>query len=233
MTVTAEDRCASGVVGRECIARQMVGYVEEVSSQGLMTVALEGVQVREVAGVVPLPRVGEAVQFTVGGSVVRGVWVGLRSPLPDSGSPVTVRLLVGSEVVTAAVEVGSVDARHSVVGGIEPEARQAALAVASVASDLDREHAQHSGWVDGFVAALREAADDNDLCETFDEFMANHGFQARRYEFEVRLSAMVTVTVEAESEEDARDMIDTDRVKEAMYEGGWSVESVDQGERVN
>lgn len=232
MTVTAENRCVSDVVGRECIARQMVGYVEEVSSQGLMTVALEGVQVREVAGVVPLPRVGEAVQFTVGGSVVRGVWVGLRSPLPDSGSPVTVRLLVGSEVVTATVEVVSVDSRHSVVGGVEPEARQAALAVASVAADLDQKQVQHLGFVETFVAAMREAADDNNLCGEFDEFLGDHGFTGRKYTYDVQVS--VTVTVEAETEDDARDLIDSAGVMEAMDStGNWSVEYFNKGDRVN
>lgn len=72
MSVTSEVRTGADVVGRECLARGMVGLVEEVSTAGLLTVALAGVSVREVEGAVPLPRVGEVVQVWEGGAQVRG-----------------------------------------------------------------------------------------------------------------------------------------------------------------
>jgi len=72
VSVTSEVRTGADVVGRECFARGMVGLVEEVSAAGLLTVALAGVSVREVAGAVPLPRLGEVVEVRDGCTQVRG-----------------------------------------------------------------------------------------------------------------------------------------------------------------
>lgn len=236
MSVVSEVRAGTDVVGRECLARQMVGLVEEVSEAGFLTVALAGVSVRDVTGV-PLPRVGEVVEVRHGGACVRGVWVGLRCPLPADGEPVTVRVLVDSEVVQAEVEPGALDSRNSVVGAVDREARWAALAVGQLGAELDSERTRNAVWRAGFAERAREAADRNNLCAVFDDFMSEEGLEERLYRYTVQVSVTQTVQidVEASSEENAQDSVDQVAVSAAVDAStvDWTVDCAEQGDRVN
>lgn len=237
MSMVSEVRPTVDVVGRECLSQGMLGVVESVTEEGLFTVAVAGILEPAAASAVPLPRLGEEVRMRDRGTLVRGVWVGLRGSLPRQGAPVGVRLLVGAGVVEGTVAPGEVDCRNSVVGPVAGEARAVAVAVAQMGAEVDDERAQHARWLEGFAGRAREAADDAELCSRFDDFMEEEGLERRRYRYtvEVVVTTRVAVDVEAESEGDAQDSIDREQVQAAVPGDveDWRVAETFSQERVN
>lgn len=130
---------------------------------------------------------------------------------------VTVRVLVGAEIVSRLVPITALDAAITVTGVTSPETKDAVAAAASLDARLDRKNTEQRNYLDGLVQDAHEYADENDLCSRFDDFMESHGFprRARSYEVRVRFED-VYVTVMAESQEGADAAVDAEDVAHSV-----------------
>ena len=75
-------------------------------------------------------------------------------------------------------------------------------------------------------AAAHEWADDNDLCERFDDFMEEMGLSRRVRDFEVEVQVCVRGSVSATSEDAAYEVVEWAEIQQWMEEGGvvdWDV----------
>lgn len=80
--------------------------------------------------------------------------------------------------------------------------------------------AEHQSFVETVTAAAHEYANENRLCEEFDDFMIEHGMEPRERTWTVEVEATIRVTVEvkAKNEGDARDLAVTESA-DGDYEG--------------
>ncbi len=212
-----------GVVGREVWVPEVgVGSVAEVSPSGGLGVRLGGrlLAVEESAGAVVFPRAGEPVVLPRGSGTVRGLWVGLVPALegPVRAGWVSVRVLVGAQVVVHTAAVAELDARRVVTGPADRGTGDAAVALGQVCAMLDAGRGEHEAWKAGLSAAACERADDHGWCGEFDEFMAGWGLSGRSHWFdvEVAVSVRVTVAVEASNAQDAEEAMSRGQVLAAV-----------------
>lgn len=77
---------------------------------------------------------------------------------------------------------------------------------------------RHATWIESIVEDAHEWADENDLCEKFDEFMEDHGLptRTRTYTVWATVSARVPVNVEARSYDDARDDVGEHEIRKVV-----------------
>lgn len=118
----------------------------------------------------------------------------------DTLRPRVVRVPVGSVV-------GSLP-----VAGSEPltgEVLRVALAAGQSAVD-------HERWVEQLACSAREWADDNDLCERFDDFMEDQGLGGRRNEYNARVTITFDMEVTGSTFERAAEEVDRSDVVEAF-----------------
>lgn len=93
-------------------------------------------------------------------------------------------------------------------------------------------------FLDGLVADAHQYADDNDLCEVFDRFMADHGLPERTGEYEVEAEVTVTIRfrqqrtlTRAEAEYFTLDEDDVeDDVRDALNTSNYTIENVETAE---
>jgi len=211
------------VLGRECwTPGGSRGVLHAMSEHGVPMVQRNAAtDAEECPGAVPLPVVGETVRILPAGAagpVIAGCWMGWQhareAPSVDT---VTVRVLVGAEIVSRLVPVTALDAAITVTGVTSSEIKDAVAATASLSAQLDRKDTEQRNYLDGLVQDAHEYADENDLCSRFDDFMESHGFPRRERSYEVRVRFDdVYVTVMAESQEGANAAVDAEDVSHSV-----------------
>ncbi|SDY64056.1 hypothetical protein SAMN05661080_04139 [Modestobacter sp. DSM 44400] len=200
--------------------RGVIGEAVAVATTGLTTVTVAGQQEEDVAGAVVLPRLGESVWIAEGRETpLHGRWIGLRTPLV-AGEPVTARVLCAGAMVEHTAQARVFDARvtRMVAGEDGPASPRSGLhAVAQLAAMLDQQEVQHARWKAEFAEAAGRRATDMDLCGQFDDFMREWNLpgRTRSYTVLVDTSQLVRLTVEAESELDAEELVTDAMVREA------------------
>lgn len=159
--------------------------------------------------------------------------------LPDAGDRVEGNVC---STVLRAEHAGGTNLRvitHGALGGVHERVLDAGCcdprttSTAPADSDNARELAQALAemWqgrkddaeaakknLDNLVSDAHEWADDNSLCETFDNFMESHDLPPRRREYEVtiRVNTYVTLSREARNEAEAGEDITTEDVWAAL-----------------
>ncbi len=211
------------VLGRECwTPGGSSGVLHAMSEHGVPMVQRNAAtDAEECPGAVPLPVVGETVRILPAGAegpVIAGCWMGWqRAREAASVDTVTVRVLVGAEIVSRLVPITALDAAITVTGVTSPETKDAVAAAASLSAQLDRKNTEQRNYLDGLVQDAHEYADENDLCSRFDDFMESHGFPRRARSYEVRITFEdVYVTVMAESQEGADAAVDAEDVAHSV-----------------
>lgn len=87
--------------------------------------------------------------------------------------------------------------------------------------DMDRRFTQR---LNSIVEEAHEWADDNDLCERFDDFMEEQGFPRRTHPHDIEVIVRLYRTVEAESMEHAQENVTVEQVRAWVEEEGPSYE---------
>jgi len=217
--------------GRGCYLpeRGVIGEAVAVTSEGLISVSVDGQQAEDVSGAVVLPRLGESVWIAEGREdPLHGQWIGLRAPLVV-GDPVTARVLCDGAVLEHTGPARVFDARTArMIAESTPAAADSDLhAVAQLAAMLDQQATEHALWRAEFAKAAADRADEMDLCGQFDDFMHEWNLPGRMRTFTVMVdtSQLVGLTVEAETADDAEALLTTEMVKAARSVDSlsWSV----------
>lgn len=108
-----------------------------------------------------------------------------------------------------------IDARTAVAQDCpHSDAPMAAALMGSLASRVRLEE-DHQGRMDTLVSEAHQWANDNSLCETFDDFMDEQGLARRERDFQLRVEVCATVylTCRAATLEDAVEAVDADEVR--------------------
>lgn len=228
MTELMEARASElmGLLGRQVIDDGVVARVVsvDVADGGMVCLSRDPGRMRPASEVVVLPRPGE--RFTVAGE--SSVWLGLAQPAgPVKGAAEVVSVRESGTVAFHSEQLDVLDVRRSVSAWLTQDDP---LAVVLAGEALGRRDERMAAvrWRQSLEADAHEWADDNDLCERFDEFMVNHGLEGRRREFRFRVEATATVYITAtgRSEEDARENITTSEVVDeiTVHNTSWEAE---------
>ena len=223
-TATLDHQGAAALVnrGREVVQVASLTEDEVITATGAR---------HALSGATVLPRGGECITTETAAGTVSGRWLG------TGGAPETPGLICGwvlegdGEPREHVFIPGVIDARASVVRQC-PHA-DVAMAAAVLASITARASIgqYHQARMDTLVSDAHQWADDNDLCERFDEFMDEHGLPMRERDFELRVEVATTVylTRTATTLEGAMQSVDADAVREAINldDDSYSVEESD------
>lgn len=203
MSIAVQSTTAVSEGGQDAISTRF--YLDPVTGRDLGL--LSPIQAPE--GAVPMPRPGEVVSIGEAGT---GQWIGLAEPI--AGRQATVRLLNRGEVSTHLVPIADLCAGKVVVGQQDDAVTQAVCALSHVYTVSDRSHIQYEGWKESLVKDAHDYANDNDLCERFDEFMVEHHLPGRIYEHTVEVEVELTVRliIDGHNDDDVEGQVDRESV---------------------
>lgn len=171
-----------------------------------------------------LPRAGEEITIDVPGLNVRGLWVGLET-LPYVVGEVAFHALVNGHTHRyTAPSAATLDARTIAVRPATPILHAALTALAAQIHERQENAREHEARMDRLVTDAHTYADDNSLCERFDEFMEEHGLPRRVRDYSLRVEVTVYLTRSGSTVEDAIESIERSDVREAMDQSSFDFE---------
>ncbi|MFE5309900.1 hypothetical protein [Isoptericola sp. NPDC056605] len=205
---------ALALEGRQAIANGQLTTVTRVDGDTLY-VEHEPGRALAAGGVVVLPTTGEPV--TVNGDP--RVWVGTDTALTGAvalreGNLWTVWVSPSGDVYSGQHAITELDARKIVTGPPEPGMRAAMTAISNQRRAQQAAAADRAEWIERLTDEAHTYANDNALCERFDEFMEEHGMRRRTrdYDLRVEVTATLYITRNAESVDDAINDLERDDV---------------------
>lgn len=172
----------------------------------------------EAAEIVLLPSLGQPVSITTSmGGLLSGLYLGAHHQA--SGGYLVSVCDAGTVVRGRVDDIKSLAATTIATG--EPATGPHLDALKALAHEVEvfRSSTEaHERFMSELVADAHVWADDNDLCETFDRFMTEHGLEGRERDYEVRVTGTFSVylTRTAASEEAACEAVDVSDVIEAI-----------------
>lgn len=205
-----ETESTAGLVSRQVFVNNTVVTVIGVEGDKAFTDRAGEVDIA-VAKDNVLPLMGEVV-------LLRGqrvVWLEARQDKPGLVAVVVVGLQVQERTVYEVAQL--------VATGEEPLDRQLCRVLGSV-------HAQHGEQMRRLNAEANEWADDNDLCERYDQFMERQGLEGRTHEYTAKVTITFRQNTEGSDFDDATDWTAADVVRMATELGNdldWEVEDDD------
>lgn len=220
MTTTTETTTAPAptwsidLIGRPALRDGAMTTITAVRGEHIYTADIPGVA-HAATELVPLPVLGEHVRTTTG---TVGYWIGRIDDEPVPAGIVRALLLSDELSRTYDIAVTDIDAR-TVVDGRASEGERAALG-ALLGEHLAHRSTirRHRQWIDALTDDAHVHADDNSLCERFDDFMEEHGLarRARDYDLRVQVTATVYLTRNAASLDAAIDTLDGETLLAAL-----------------
>lgn len=202
-----ETESTTGLVSRQVFVNKIVATVIGVEGDKALTDKAGEVDIA-VARDNVLPVMGEVV-------LLRGqrvVWLEARQDMPGLVAVV----IVGPQVQERTVY----EVAQLVVTEEEGMDRQLCRVLAST-------HAQHGEQMRRLNADANEWADDNELCERYDQFMEQHGLEGRTRDYRAKVTITFYQSTEGSDFDDATDWTASDVLRMATELGDrldWEVE---------
>lgn len=173
-------------------------------------------------GAVLLPSVGRRVRVPVQDrEVVTGAFLGLVGTTWQDGE----QMLRGAVMTPGGVEVLTLPPQAWQVDAVAADDSEVELSVPVVLSALGesvtkaaRDAVLRERWLAETTSSAHEYADDNDLCERFDEFMESVGLSGRSREQEVTVQVSFDCTVDTPHGQDPEDHVTQEQVRAALAE---------------
>ncbi|QXT62467.1 hypothetical protein [Tessaracoccus palaemonis] len=101
--------------------------------------------------------------------------------------------------------------------GLEPVGESLRIAYAAASIVLEKER-----WLDHLAEDARTFADDNNLCEVFDQFMEEHGMKGRTRDFRAEFTITFTAYVEGSTFDNATENLTKADVLELLNNEDWT-----------
>lgn len=204
---SVDTESTAGLVSRQVFVNNTVAAVFAVEGDKALT---------DRAGMVDLVMARDNVLPPMGEVVLlrgqRVIWLTARQDMPGLVAVV----IVGGQVQERTVyEVAQI-----VVAGEERMDRHLCSVLAST-------HAEHREQRRRLNEAANEWADDNDLCDSYDEFMEQYGFEGRTRDYTAKVTITFYEDTEGRSFDEATDWTARDVVRMANELGNdldWEVE---------
>lgn len=211
MSVTTQPAMTTNYRGSKALVGTENTLVEIADITGEMATTTDG-RHHGVDGVTILPVGGQCLAAEPAGRR----WLGIAQE-PATLEQVVYGWVLGADgaLEKATFTRREIDARTAVAQDCpHGDAPMAAALMSSLASRVRLEE-DHQGRMDTLVSEAHQWANDNSLCETFDDFMDEQGLARREQDFQLRVEVCATVylTCRAATLEDAIEAIDTDEVR--------------------
>ena len=227
-TATATDETIRRYVSRQVWhpglgARTAPATVADVTTKdGSMTLLLEGGMRVAVEGAVLLPWVGQTVRLSTGGQdpvigaflgVVGVVWEDEQWRLRGA-----VMLHGGVETFTLSPQAWAADPEGHDDGFTGVTLPAALAALAESVTKGAREMEARERWIEDTTSDAHAYANDNDLCQRFDEFMESVGLRGRTQDRTLTVQVSFDLEVETPYDADPEDHISQEAVRAALSE---------------
>lgn len=185
--------------GQKVFDGNRIGEVARLDGDAVILDSGERMPMARVAEVA-LPLVGAPVFVPAFGSAF---WVG---PSRVEGEQLVGLLLSGDEVYERHVDPSTLRAEE----GDSLDERTCVLLTAL--------HERHRAWKRNLTDAAHEYANDNELCEVFDNFMVSFGLEPRTREYEARITITFNVLRDGTSFDDAFDGLSHEQVRDLFQD---------------